>query len=266
MLGGVVLYQPFLDAIGNPTSKWIIPMIGSSYSLAAFFSSLATTAFALRIGRRGTIILGNILAVIGSVIQASSHSVAQLIVGRVFTGFAIGCIASAVPTYLNETGMEDEDRGKANAFNAILLISGVPIAYWVDFGFTKLGTQMGWRAPIIIQCLFAISAGGCMFFLPDTPRFYYVKNRFAEGDDALERLSDLPLSHEKVQGIKQSILLTIQAELEATSSLKLKQFATMGIVDHTPMKVIRRLCICFWLPVIREWMGSSLMAYWSMAK
>lgn len=30
--------------------------------------------------------------------------------------------------------MEIGDRGPANAFNAILLISGVPLAYWVSQG------------------------------------------------------------------------------------------------------------------------------------
>lgn len=58
-------------------------------------------------------------------------------------------------------------------------------------------------------------------------------------------------------------MLAIDAELEANSSLHWKQFVTMGIVDKTPMKIIRRLCICFWLPMIREWMGSSLIAYYS---
>ena len=49
--------------------------------------------------------------------------------------------SSAVPTYLSETGVEIGDRGPANAFNAILLISGVPIAYWVDYGCTKSNEQ-----------------------------------------------------------------------------------------------------------------------------
>ena len=102
----------------------------ASYHQAAVVTAVGVSFVAFRIGRRGTVILGNIAAVIGSVIQASSYSVAQLIVGRLCTGFAIGCISSAVPTYLNETGIEIGDRGPANAFNAILLISGVPIAYW----------------------------------------------------------------------------------------------------------------------------------------
>jgi MFS family permease len=131
VLGGVLLHQPFLDAIGNPTATYTIPMIVASYDLAAMVTAIIIAFFSFRMGRRGTVILGNIAAIIGSVLQASSYSVAQLIVGRLCTGFAIGCISSAVPTYLSETGVEVGDRGPANAFNAALLISGVPLAYWV---------------------------------------------------------------------------------------------------------------------------------------
>lgn len=129
-------------------------MIVASYDLAACVTAVGVAFFAFNIGRRGTVILGNIVAIIGSVIQASSYSVAQLIVGRLCTGFAIGCISSAVPTYLNETGIEIGDRGPANAFNAILLISGVPLAYWIDYGFTKSMAQWSWRVPIIVNLAF----------------------------------------------------------------------------------------------------------------
>lgn len=141
VLGGVLLHQPFLDAIGNPTGTYTIPLITSSYSLAACVTSLIVSFFAFRIGRRGTILMGNAVAIVGSIIQASSYSIAQLVVGRICTGFAIGCISSAVPTYLTETGMEIGDRGPANAFNAILLISGVPLAYWIDYGFVQMDNQ-----------------------------------------------------------------------------------------------------------------------------
>jgi sugar porter (SP) family MFS transporter len=241
----------------------VIPWISSSYSLSACITCLIVATFAFRIGRRGTIILGNGAAVIGSIIQATANSVAQLTVGRVLTGFAIGCISSAVPTYLAETGVEIGDRGPANALNAAMLIGGVPIAYWIDYGFTKSDAQYSWRVPIAFQCIFAITAGTCMFFLPDTPRYYYAKNRHAEGDAALERLNDAPVESEQVQRTKREILMAIEAEEEAKSSLHWKMFLTSGVVDRTPMKIIRRLCICFWLPMIREWMGSSLMAYYS---
>lgn len=85
VLGGLLLHRPFLDAIGNPTGEWTIALISSSYSLAACVTTLVVAPFTFRLGRRGTILLGNFAAIIGSVIQASSYSVAQLIVGRVVT-------------------------------------------------------------------------------------------------------------------------------------------------------------------------------------
>ncbi|CAO2652816.1 Nn.00g022270.m01.CDS01 [Neocucurbitaria sp. VM-36] len=263
VLDGVLLHPPFLSAIGNPTSTWTIPMITASYDLSACVTALAIIPFTFRLGRRGTILLGNFSAIFGAVIQASSYSVGQLIAGRLVTGFAIGCVSSAVPTYLNETGVEVGDRGPANALNAILLISGVPLAYWVDFGFTKMDGQASWRVPIVLQCVFAFFSGGCMWFLPDTPRWYYARNRFEEGDAVLAQLNDAPIESEKVQYTRREILAAIEAELEANSSLHWKQFLTMGIVDKTRMKIIRRLFMCFWLPMIREWMGSSLIAYYS---
>ena len=122
-------------------------MIVASYDLAALVTAVAIAPFTFRLGRRGTVIMGNIAAVIGSVLQAASYSVAQLIVGRLFTGFAIGCISSAVPAYLAECSMDIKSRGPAGALNGLLLISGVPIAYWIDLGFVKgsiANTQASW--------------------------------------------------------------------------------------------------------------------------
>jgi MFS family permease len=93
VLGGVLLHKPFLDAIGNPKGTYTIALITSSYSLAACITALIVSTFAFRIGRRGTVLLGCVAAVIGSAIQASVYSIAQLVVGRVCTGFAIGCIS-----------------------------------------------------------------------------------------------------------------------------------------------------------------------------
>ena len=126
-----------------------------------------------------------------------------------------------------------------------------------------MDNQASWRIPIIFQVIFAVGSGVPMLFLPETPRILYAKNRLDEADAALCQLCDAPLESEKVQHTKREILAVIEAELEASQSLHWKQFLTSGIIDRTPMKIIRRLCICFWLPMIREWMGSSLMAYYS---
>ncbi|KAK4915782.1 hypothetical protein LTR49_016151 [Elasticomyces elasticus] len=190
-------------------------MIVASYDLAAFVTAIAITPYTFRLGRRGTVIMGNIVAIVGSLLQASSYSVAQLIVGRLCTGFAIGCISSAVPTYLSETGVEIGDRGPAN-------ISGVPLAYWIDYGFIMMDNQASWRIPIVFQ-----SGAPCIFFLIRRDGIMPA-SRWDEGDAALAQLNDSEVHSEKVQNTRREILAAIEAELEANASLNWKQFVTMG--------------------------------------
>jgi MFS family permease len=87
VLGGVLLHPPFLDAIGlNNPGPYTIPLIVSAYSLSACITALAISFFTFRIGRKWTIIMGNIAAVIGSIIQSTAYGIPQLVVGRIVTG------------------------------------------------------------------------------------------------------------------------------------------------------------------------------------
>lgn len=120
----------------------------------------------------------------------------------------------------------------------------------IDYGFVHWDHQASWRIPIILQCAFAIPAGLVAFFLPDTPRWYYARNRNAEGDATLSQLYDEPVDSEAVQETRRGIMANIEVELEANASLSWQQFLAMGFVDHTSLKIIRRLIICFWIPMV----------------
>lgn len=125
VLGGVQTTKPFLDAIGHPTGTYVIPMIASSYTLAAAVCSLAVSVLGMPLGRRGCILVGDALVIVGASIQASSWSVAQIIVGRVLCGFGIGFISCTVPTYMAEMSITSKERGPEVAVQCIWLISGV---------------------------------------------------------------------------------------------------------------------------------------------
>ncbi len=99
---------------------------------------------------------------------------------------------------------------------------------------------------LVFQCIFAIISGGTMYFLPDTPRWYYARNRFEEGDAVLAQLNDTDVTSEKVQFTRREIMAAIEAELEANASLRWTDFLTLGFVDKTKMKIVRRICMCFW--------------------
>lgn len=98
VLGGVQNTQPFLNAMGNPTGSFVIPMIASSCKisfaqcieslltvpdiLAATVMSVGVMFVGMPLGRRWCIMAGDILVIVGSAIQASSMSVPQIIVAR----------------------------------------------------------------------------------------------------------------------------------------------------------------------------------------
>ncbi|KAL4897840.1 general substrate transporter [Aspergillus ambiguus] len=249
VLGGVQETRQFRGALGNPTGPYIIPMIASAYTLAATVCSLATSVLGMPLGRRGCILLGDILVVIGGCLQASSWSVAQIITGRVICGFGIGA----------EMSITTIERGPEIAIQCFFLVAGCALAYWVDFGFTRLESQLSWRFPVAFQTAFAVTSALLMFLLPDTPRWYYARGRYEEGDDILARLHDLPISDRAVQDMRQSIMTAIQFESEESKGLAISDL----FWDRSKLRVGRRIRIAFLILSIQQMMGINLSVYYS---
>lgn len=260
VLGGIQETPEFRAAIGNPKGAFIIPIIASVYNLAAGTMSLCVTFFGMKIGRRGTIQLGNLLVCIGAVLQASTYSVGQIIAGRIITGFGIGCIAAAVPTYMSEMSLEAKERGPEVSYQLALLITGVALAYWVDLGFVQGLHKHAWlwRIPLAMQCCFAIFSAILIAFLPDTPRWYYARGREAEGDSVLARLHGLPVEHESVQMVRDEILASIkEQDDDGVISFWLLFW------DNSELQFGRRLRTSFLINWAQQFLGINMLVYFS---
>lgn len=119
--------------------------------------------------------------------------------------------------------------------------------------------------PIAIQCIFAILSGVSMFFLPDTPRWYYARDFIPEGDMTLARIygvyhagannsSDCP----EVHAMKTSIMANYHVEEESSNHLT---FLSL-IWDNTPLRVGRRVRISFLILAIQQSMGINMLVYY----
>ncbi|RKK92413.1 hypothetical protein BFJ68_g2296 [Fusarium oxysporum] len=259
VLGGVQETKPFLHAMGNPTGTYVIPMIASAYTLAATVCSLAVTVIGMPLGRRKCILLGNAFVVIGGSLQASAWSVPHMIVGRILCGIGIGFISCSIPTYQAEMSTEQEERGPAVAVTCVFLVAGAALAYWIDFGFTRMDNQISWRIPIAFQVVFALLAGGIMLFLPDTPRWYYARGLEAEGDKTLCQIFDAEIHDERVQNVKSSILTNIAFESQNEKGFNLLDL----FWDSSDLRVGRRIRISFLILAIQQMMGINLSVYYS---
>ena len=121
------------------------------------------------------------------------------------------------------------------------------------------------RMPIAIQSIFSILSVTSMFFLPDAPRWYYIRDRIEEGDQTLSRMygmyrkgmtdnGDIP----EIQAMKSTIMASFRVEEESENKLTWLSL----IWDNTPLRVGRRIRISFIILGIQQSMGINSMVYY----
>lgn len=261
VLGGVQTTEPFLSAIGNPKGPIIIPIISSSYTLGAMVMAIFLTISDLgtRYGRRFCILAGDVFVILGGILQSTSFSIAQIVVGRVMSGFGIALISATVSTYMSEVSIDKKERGPQVAIQCIYLINGVALAYWVDFGFNRLNMQVSWRLPISLQSLFCLVSFIGMFILPDTPRWYYSKGKNDKGDEVLARLWAQPVESKEVQQQRHEILEAIKLESLPGGEIKW----TDWFWDRSALQNARRIRTSFLILSFQQNMGINILVYFT---
>lgn len=128
----------------------------------------------------------------------------------------------------------------------------------MDFGFTRLDSQISWRFPIALQSFFCLLSFLGFLMLPDTPRYYYMKGRLKEGDEVLSRLFALPVNADLVQEQKRSILDTIELE---TGEGKIRFVDWFW--DRSRLQSARRIRTSFLILSIQQNMGINVLVYYS---
>lgn len=110
------------------------------------------------------------------------------------------------------------------------------------------------RIPIGLQAVIALLSGIGVFLLPDTPRWYYARGRYEEGDHVLARLHECPVTDEAVQSTRLSIIASIEFEEES------KRFNVLDLFwDRTALRVGHRIRVAFLLLTMQQMMGETLL-------
>ncbi|RGP68535.1 sugar transporter stl1 [Fusarium sporotrichioides] len=109
------------------------------------------------------------------------------------------------------------------------------------------------RIPIALQVVFAFCAGSIMFFLPDTPCWYYAEGYEAEGGKTLCKIFDAEIHDERVQNMKNSILTNIVFESQNENGYNILDL----VWDRDHPRVGRCIRISFLILTIQQMMAPS---------
>ncbi|EUC62350.1 MFS sugar transporter, partial [Rhizoctonia solani AG-3 Rhs1AP] len=98
VITNVLENQYFLSYFNNP-SEDLIGAVVSTLAGGCFVGAASAAWFADHIGRKRTLQLGSLIAVVGCLLQCVAVNIGMLIAGRIIAGVAIGVLSMITPLY-----------------------------------------------------------------------------------------------------------------------------------------------------------------------
>ncbi|MGW6357821.1 sugar porter family MFS transporter [Streptomyces sp. NPDC055092] len=203
------------------------------------------------LGRKGTIQLCGLLFLAGTLGSALAPSAAFLATARVVLGLAVGGASVTVPLYLAEMAPADR-RGRMVTIDQLMISIGALLAFVVNSVIDQLiGGAHVWRWMLGVAAVPAVVLLVGMLFLPDSPRWYALKGRFAD----TRRVLELSRSRDEAAAEYASILRHADDRARRDRSTALR---TLG--RHPWMR--RLLYIGIGLAVIQQATGVNTLVYY----
>jgi sugar porter (SP) family MFS transporter len=255
-MGSLLTLDTFLNQFPKVnSSSSITGATISIYEIGCMMGALTAMNVGDKFGRRKMIFGGAIVMTVGAILQASSFSLGQLIVGRIVTGVGNGFITSTVPMWQSECA-RPEERGKLVMVEGALITCGIMISYWIDLGFSFVPNEADWRFPIAFQIVFALFLLCFVLRLPESPRWLIRQDRVQEAKEVFSALDDIPVTHHLIEAQVEEIVATLQVENLAKSPFR-------RIFTFDKERHFHRAMLAFWNQAAQQLTGINLITYYA---
>lgn len=164
VIGGLLTASAFKDTFRLSSS--MEGTVTALFVIGCLVGCLCTAFSGGRWGRLTVAQVGSGVLSLGAILQASSYTVAQLIVGRIVAGLGLGLITSNLPVWQSETATRDK-RGMLIAVSLSFLILGQVLAYWIDYAMSEYVSSASWRFPMAFQAFLGICLNVMLLFMPE---------------------------------------------------------------------------------------------------
>ena len=165
-LGIIAGVLPFVSELWD-LSSLAEGLLTASVAAGAVIGAILSARTNERLGRRRTIQLAGLIALVGTVFATIAPSIEFLTVSRLVIGIGVGLSSSTVPTYISELAPAAL-RGALGALNQIFIVLGILIAFLTSY---FLGESGNWRGMLAGAAVPAIVLILGLTILPETPRW-----------------------------------------------------------------------------------------------
>ncbi|KAL2787053.1 general substrate transporter [Aspergillus keveii] len=261
VLAGLVSTPQFLESFNHPSSD-LLGTIVAIYDIGCFIGSLSMLFYGDWLGRRRSIVLGGVLICIGALLQASSYTVAHMIIGRIVTGIGNGINTATVPVYQAEMS-SSSSRGATVMAELAFTLFGIPLSNWVDFAFVFGGTVHGsaqWRVPLALQAIFPVGTFILIPLIPESPRWLALHGRSEQVHRVVAQLEGNGATPESPHVREKAQLIIDGARHEA----ELKG-SWLDLFRNDKLQNLRRIILGAVPQFLQQFTGINAVVYYSPA-
>ncbi|KAF1918451.1 sugar transporter STL1 [Ampelomyces quisqualis] len=255
LFGGILGGQRFKDTLGNP-SPTMTGLVTAIYDIGCALGAVFAFVFGEKIGRKRSIILANLIVIVGAAIQTASFEYWQMFVSRIIGGVGVGLSTVAVPILQSET-LPAHNRGALLVVQSALIIVGVAVASWLCFATLYADSSLQWRFPVACQILFSMIVLCLCPFLCETPRWLAQRGKIVEAKHTISRLLDKPLDDPEVVGQLREILASIEAETNEEEPTWSEVFS-----NATKTRNLHRVILGMGPYMMNQWSGINALCYY----
>ncbi|KAB5518125.1 putative MFS sugar transporter [Coniochaeta sp. 2T2.1] len=222
------------------------------YTLGCFFGCVNCIWLGDRLGRKRTIMFAAATNIIGAILQSTSFSLAQLIVGRLVSGFGFGHLTATAPNWQAECSGAAH-RGAAVMLEGLFISTGLAIGAWVNLGMSFHHGSVAWRFPLALSIVWSCFILLNTPFMPESPRWLIRRRRVAEARIVLADLND---TNRDADEINQSVA-EIELSLELAGQVKFRD-----IFKNGPLRLLQRTCLACAAQLFQQMSGINALAFY----
>ncbi|KAF2486754.1 general substrate transporter [Neohortaea acidophila] len=258
VFGGVIVTNDFLDTLGIQNDTSLQGTITAIYDIGCFFGAIAAYFIGDRLGRKRSVLLGTTILSVGALLQITTYSVAQIIVGRVIAGIGNGINTATAPPWQAETSKASW-RGKLIVVELILNIAGFSLSNWVTFGFSYLPGGVAWRIPLALQFIFIIILFATTPWLPESPRWLVKVGRYKEAEQILADVEGTEIEDPFVQTELNEIKFADEYEKE--HAVRIRDLVRGKVAPGDPC-TLRRILLGMGAQAMQQLSGINVTSYY----
>ena len=227
IISGVMSYAGPQFNLNDIQTGWVV----SSPSFSAMIAMLISGRLSDYMGRKKILLIVAFLYAVSAVLSAYATGYDMLWIARMLGGVAFGAALVLAPTYIAEISSA-ENRGKLVSTQQLNIVLGFFAAFLCNYYLNDLNTsgssflsdESVWRWMLGIELVPALLYLVLLLFVPNSPRWLYLKGKVEEAKAILLKLHSKEKAEEEAEAIATSILNTKSKE-----KIELKELLKPGL-------------------------------------